>query len=274
MTDHADVRTDARALKRARAEQAERDARRTRDQQQRWQEEGTRLTRAEFETGVPCRGCGEPWLDGLGDWPPLLNMTPEQRVEYAREEARYLARHRDCQAHRESVAGNRTLHCGYCCPPPPLSAEQVETVSRLLGGWSAQPDLASLMVWEVTHTCGHTVRRRQHRDHREWNLYSTYECQECGGEIRGVISAVRIGLVPEVEHGEKPAAGRATATGPKRPCGPPLTPETTAAPGSRKSGQATACPTPAKRAQEGQPCRADHQNRSLHTSRGTPGYYR
>ena len=72
------------------------------------------------------------------------------------------------------------------------------------------------MVWEVTHTCGHTVRRRQHRDHREWNLYSTYECQECGGEIRGVISAVRIGPVPEVERGEKPATGGCT-TGPKPP---------------------------------------------------------
>ena len=72
------------------------------------------------------------------------------------------------------------------------------------------------MVWELTHTCGHTVRRTQHQDHREWNLYSTYECQECGGEIRGVISAVRIGPVPEVERREKPAAGRAP-TGPKPP---------------------------------------------------------
>lgn len=219
MMDHPDVRHAARALKRARAraEQAERDARRLRDQRRRWQEEGTHLTRAEFEAGVPCRGCGEPWLDGLGDWPALLDMTPEQRADHAREEARYLARHGDCRAHRESVAGNRTQHCGYCCPPPPLSAEQVEAIGRLLGGRSAQPDPASLMVWEVTHTCGHTVRRRQHRDHREWNLYSTYECQECGGEIRGVINAVRIGPVPEVERGEKPAAGRATAAGPRPP---------------------------------------------------------
>ena len=81
------MRTDARALKRARAraEQAERDARRMRDQRRRWEEDGTRLTRAEFEAGVPCRGCGEPWLDGLGGWPPLLDMTPEQRADYDRE---------------------------------------------------------------------------------------------------------------------------------------------------------------------------------------------
>jgi hypothetical protein len=92
MTDHPDARTDGRALKRARAraEQAERDARRMRDQLRRWQEEGTRLTRAEFEAGVPCRGCGKPWLDGLGRWPPLLEMTLEQRAEYDREDARYL----------------------------------------------------------------------------------------------------------------------------------------------------------------------------------------
>ena len=48
----------ARALKRARAraEQAERDARRMRDQHRRWEEEGTRLTRAEFEAGVAVPG--------------------------------------------------------------------------------------------------------------------------------------------------------------------------------------------------------------------------
>jgi hypothetical protein len=208
---------DARALKRARAraEQAERGARRMRDQRRRWEEEGMYLTRAEFEAGVPCRGCGEPWLDGLGSWPPLLKMTPEQRADHDREEERYLARHGDCRAHRETVAGNRTWHCGYCCPSPPLSAEQVERLRQLVGSWLT-PNPASLMVWELTHTCGHTARRTQHQDHREWNLYSTYECQECGGEIRGVISAVRIGPVPEVKRSERPAAGRAPAR-PKPP---------------------------------------------------------
>jgi len=208
---------DARALKRARAraEQAERDARRMRDQRRRWEEEGTRLTRAEFEAGVPCRGCGEPWLDGLGSWPPLLKMTPEQRADHDRAEERYLARHGECRAHRETVAGSRTWHCGYCCPSPPLSVEQVEGLRQLMSSWP-EPNPASLVVWELTHTCGHTARRRQHQDHKEWNLYSTYECQECGGEIRGVISAVRIGPVPEVEPSEKPAAGRAPAR-PKPP---------------------------------------------------------
>lgn len=47
-------------------------------------------------------------------------------------------------------------------------------------------------------------------------LYSAYERQECDGEIRGVISAVGIGSVPEVERSEEPAAGQA-ATRPKPP---------------------------------------------------------
>ena len=37
-----------------------------------------------MEAGEPCRGCGQPLLDGMGDWPPLLRLTPEQRAEYDR----------------------------------------------------------------------------------------------------------------------------------------------------------------------------------------------
>jgi hypothetical protein len=53
------------------------------------------------------RGCGEPWLDGLGGWPSLLDMTPEQRGDHDREEAPYLTHHGDCRAHGESVVGQR-----------------------------------------------------------------------------------------------------------------------------------------------------------------------
>src|SRR5579863_2206865 len=123
----------------------ERDARRMRGQRRRWEEEGTRLTRAEFEAGVPCRGCGEPWLDGLGDWPPLLKMTQEQRADHDREEERYRARHGECRAHSETVAGNRTRHRGYCCPPPPLSVEQVERLQQLMRSWPIS-NPASLMT--------------------------------------------------------------------------------------------------------------------------------
>ena len=43
--------TGALKRARARARQAERDARRMRDRRRRWEAEGTRLTRAEFEAG-------------------------------------------------------------------------------------------------------------------------------------------------------------------------------------------------------------------------------
>jgi hypothetical protein len=43
--------------------------------------------------------------------------------------------------------------------------------------------------------------------------------------------------------------GAAHRAGARQPCGLPWTPETTAAPGSRKSGQAQACPRAARGAQ-------------------------
>jgi hypothetical protein len=69
------------------------------------------------------------------------------------------------------------------------------------------------------------------------------------------------------------SSGLQGATAPpcgRRPCGPPWTPETTAAPGSRKSGQATGLPHRQAGTRRPAPLPGDHQNRSLHTSRGTP----
>jgi Conserved hypothetical ATP binding protein len=47
--------------------------------------------------------CGEPLLDRRGDFPGLMYMTPEEREEYDREEARYLERH-------AQKAQNYTVH--------------------------------------------------------------------------------------------------------------------------------------------------------------------
>jgi len=78
-------------------------------------------------------------------------------------------------------------------------------------------------------------------------------------------------VVPAKGTGPPPRPqGCCTSRCARRPCGPPLTPGTPAAPGSRKSGQATACPRRA-RARQGQPVPGhDHHNRSLHGLRGTP----
>ena len=75
-----------RALLRARraAEAAEAEDRRLEERRQQWQRDSAYLSRAELEAGVPCRGCGQPLLDGPGDWRPLNQLTPEQRSEYER----------------------------------------------------------------------------------------------------------------------------------------------------------------------------------------------
>ena len=55
----------------------------------------------------------------------------------------------------------------------------------------------------------------------------------------------------------------------RRPCGPPWTPGTPAAPGNRKSGQATACPGQT-RAHQGQPALATITTTEVSTLRGEP----
>jgi hypothetical protein len=90
----------ARARARSEALQAEEDDQRTEEKREQWEREGTYLSREEFKAGHPCRGCGEPILDGLGDQPPLLRMTPEERAEHDAAEARYKERHGECRAGR------------------------------------------------------------------------------------------------------------------------------------------------------------------------------
>lgn len=60
----------------------------------------------------------EPW-----EFPGLINLTPEQRARYEAEEAIYLAAHAGHNAHRWSMTNSLTMHCGKCCPPPPLFAQ-------------------------------------------------------------------------------------------------------------------------------------------------------
>jgi len=162
------------------------------------------LTQADLEAQEPCRGCGLPWIDDLGAFPPLMKMTAEERVGYDREEARYQERHGNCRAARQTLQGSRTQHCCYCCPPPPMSAETTERLRPLLEGIRARGDdplhRARLVVWELALTCGHVARKTQHPGHESYNLCGTVECRECGGEIMGILAAVRIGSAGEVGH--------------------------------------------------------------------------
>jgi hypothetical protein len=187
-----DEQREQRALLRARraAQAAEEEDRRTEERRQQWLREGTYMSLAEIEAGEPCRGCGQPLLDGQGGWPPLLKLTPEQRAEYDQEDTAFRERHADCRAGRWSMSGHRTTHCLYCCPMPPLSDRQAEQVARILS--SARVRAEDLDAWDLTLTCDHVVRRTQHRDNGDRYGTAVTECPDCGMR-RGVVTARRAG---------------------------------------------------------------------------------
>jgi hypothetical protein len=91
------------------------------------------LTWAEFRAGTPCRGCrrpvrdDEPWI-----FRGAMHLRDEERVRYEDDDARYKTAHGTCRAHRWSMEGSLTTHCGRCCPPPLLSPAQIERLRVLL----------------------------------------------------------------------------------------------------------------------------------------------
>jgi hypothetical protein len=180
-----------RALMRARREAlaAEEDDRRLEQRRQQWCNDSTYLSRTEMEAGEPCRGCGEPLLDGLGNWPPLMQMTPAQQSEYEQADVLFRERHRECRSHRWSMNGHRATHCGYCCPPPPLSERQIEQISRIFS--SAKTEKKDLDGWNLTLTCDHVVPHTHHRDHDRYTT-RVVDCPPCGSR-RGVVRAQRVG---------------------------------------------------------------------------------
>ena len=102
------------------------------------------------------------------------------------------------------MQGSWTQHCSYCCPPPPMSREQAEALRDILRP-ARERNLADLVVWELVLTCGHTALATAHRGHGSYSPWTTRECEQCGGEIFGVISAVQIGPADEVEREQKTA---------------------------------------------------------------------
>jgi hypothetical protein len=129
-------------------------------------------------------------LDGVGDWPPLSELTREQRAEYDRAEAAFRERHADCRAARWSLSGHRSVHCFYCCPPPPLSDQQIEQIARIFS--SARVCTEDLDDWDLTLTCDHVVRRNRHRDHGDRYGTAVTDCPACARR-RGVVTARRLG---------------------------------------------------------------------------------
>ncbi len=95
-----------------------------------------RLSWEEFSGGVPCQGCGRPFLgnetsqrDGE-PWPAY-----RERVKPIEEEFR--SRHPD---HGTSwTVGGGPSHCRRCCAPHPLSPAQIESINQIMNRPTSAP---------------------------------------------------------------------------------------------------------------------------------------
>ncbi|MBB5871889.1 hypothetical protein F4553_005268 [Allocatelliglobosispora scoriae] len=165
---------------------AEEDARRVDAKHAEWDRDGTRLSWEEYVAGVTCRGCGLAMNDGLGGWPPLMKLSEDERVAHDLMESLYRQAHPDCRSHRWSMQGSRQWHCGFCCPPPPLSLKQIQRISSIFGSIPAK-EPANLARWRLSLTCDHVVDATRHRSHTYWSG-RVHHCEQCG-EKRGVVDS-------------------------------------------------------------------------------------
>lgn len=108
-----------------------------------------RLTWEEFRAGEACRGCGEPFIDAVpwsGSGKGTMPYTDTESAKAEAEEERYRAKHPDCHSMRHRVSGSLTTHCARCCPPPPLSPEQIERLSAILLSVRSAPPLPAAVA--------------------------------------------------------------------------------------------------------------------------------
>lgn len=98
--------------------------------------EDDRLLWEELVGGVPCQGCemavvGDETQQRDGEpWPAY-----RRRMEPVEEE--FKSRHRDHST--RWAAGDGPLHCSRCCPPPPLSPEQIARLNQITNRQSTAP---------------------------------------------------------------------------------------------------------------------------------------
>lgn len=166
----------------------------------------------QYIAGEPCPGCGRPYRDEV-PWVPkgTMNSTDEDRARYEAEEARYRLNHPECCSHRHSVEGSLTKHCGRCCPPPPLSPEQRETISK---AFSTRTPPQQLMKWRLRLFCGHVVERTAHYKHKTLHnaFMSGDSCPECGLDPAVIVDGEAVGLLeqPAGAQRHEPSTGEAT----------------------------------------------------------------
>jgi hypothetical protein len=165
------------------------------------------LTFEQYRAGVPCPGCGLPYVDSEPfDFKGTINLSDDERVRYDAEESRFKAAHASCRSHRHSISGSLTMHCGKCCPPPPLSPSQRERIRALMSPTAPH----ELMVWRLRLYCGHTVERTAHRSHL--TVHSAFSgsvrCTECGCDPATVVDARVVGLAAEPTRPESAPVAR------------------------------------------------------------------
>lgn len=170
------------------------------------------LTWAAYVAGEPCPGCRRPYRDEeRWEFRGTMHMTPAERARYDAEEERYTKAHGDCHAMRHSVSGSLILHCGKCCPAPPLSPGKIESIGRMLGS-PKQPH--ELMRWRLRLYCGHVVERRAHYTNKTLHAAFTgsVQCIECGLDPATLVDGEAIGLA-----GEPPVASPSPARVQRKP---------------------------------------------------------
>lgn len=100
--------------------------------------EPDRLTHEQMMAGVSCPGCGEG-LVATGEPPSWIGkgtmyLTADEQAARVAAEQAFKERHPYCHAGRWSMAGSAVSHCGRCCPPPPMSPEQIRRISQIFQG--------------------------------------------------------------------------------------------------------------------------------------------
>lgn len=95
-----------------------------------------RLSWEEFAGGVPCQGCGRPFLgDETRQRDGESWSAYRQRMEPT--EAAFRSEHPD---HGSSwTVGGGPSHCRRCCAPHPLSSDQIERINRILSRAASPP---------------------------------------------------------------------------------------------------------------------------------------
>lgn len=136
--------------------------------------EDDRLSWEELVGGVPCQGCGMAVVGDETDqregepWPAYRQRMQPIEIELK-------SRHPDHGT--RWTAGGGPLHCSRCCPPPPLSPQQIERITQIL----SRPTATSAQEVPVRH-CG-TCHKPMVDDH-------VCQLADLPKKLRAVVDAV------------------------------------------------------------------------------------